>query len=117
MRGVGTDIVEIERFVPLLVKEKFLNRVYTAAEQAHLLAAPLPAQTAAGIFCAKEAVAKALGSGFGAALHFRDIQIAHTPTGAPFATVARRENLAISLSISHCRHYATAVAVIWEVNL
>lgn len=114
MRGIGTDIIEIERIEKLLQKKAFLQRVFTPIEQNWLCAAPIPAQTGAGMFCAKEAVAKAMGTGLGSALSFRDIEILHNSFGAPYVVVAGYEGLSISVSISHCRTYATAVAVLWE---
>ena len=114
MTGIGTDIVEIARIAPLIGREAFLRRVYTASERAYLQAAPLPAQTAAGLFCAKEAVAKALGTGFGAALAFTDVEIGRTGAGAPTVAVAGRDGLRLSVSIAHCRDYATATAILWE---
>lgn len=114
MPNIGTDIIEIGRIAPLIGREAFLRRVYTAAERAYLRAAPQPAQTAAGLFCAKEAVSKALGTGFGAALPLTGIEIGRTEAGAPTVAVAGRPGLRLSVSISHCREYATATAVLWE---
>ncbi len=113
MRGIGTDILEIERIGSLLHREVFVRRVFTDAERDYFMHAPLPAQTAAGIFCAKEAVAKALGTGFGAQVALRDIAVGHTEAGAPRVTVRGYERLEWSLSISHCRTYATATAILW----
>lgn len=114
MRGIGTDILEIERIGVLLQRDAFLRRVFTEAERAYLAHAPLPAQTATGLFCAKEAVSKALGTGFGTQVALRDIEISHTKAGAPCVTVRGQESLVWALSISHCRSYATATAILWE---
>lgn len=113
MRGIGTDILEIQRIGALLHRDAFLRRVFTDAERAYLSHAPLPAQTATGLFCAKEAVAKALGTGFGAQVALRDIEIGHTEAGAPCVMVRGHEGLEWSLSISHCLTYATATAILW----
>ncbi len=113
MRGIGTDILEIERIGALLHREIFLRRVFTEGERAYVAHAPLPAETAAGLFCAKEAVSKALGTGFGTQIALRDIEIRHTEAGAPCVMVRGHEDLSWSLSISHCRSYATATAILW----
>ncbi|MBQ8110789.1 MAG: holo-ACP synthase [Clostridia bacterium] len=64
--GIGLDLCEIERIRRAIEKPRFLARVYTPAEQARILEAsgPRRGEIAAGIFAAKEAVSKALGTGF-----------------------------------------------------
>lgn len=117
MRGIGTDIIEISRICTLLERDRFMKRVYTAKEQAYLhTVGKKKAESAAGIFCAKEAVAKALGTGFSGRLSLQDIEITHTEEGAPCVTVARQKGVLLSLSISHCHTYATATAICWENN-
>lgn len=114
MRGIGTDIVEIERIEKAICSERFINRVYTEEEQQYLKAAgALEAQSAAGMFCAKEAVAKALGTGFEKGLKLTDIEITHDACGAPQVRIAGRGELQLQVSISHCRIYATATALLW----
>ena len=63
---MGTDICRIERIAAAIAKPRFLERVYTVAERERILAAMggRRAEIAAGLFAAKEAVAKALGTGF-----------------------------------------------------
>ncbi|MGE4549363.1 MAG: holo-ACP synthase [Intestinibacillus sp.] len=118
MRGLGTDIVEIVRIEKALGNRRFLARVYTQREQEYLQSVgKLAAQSAAGMFCAKEAVAKALGSGFSGGLRLTDIEITHSALGAPEARVAGRDELRLLLSISHCREYATATALLWEEEI
>lgn len=115
MQGVGIDILEIDRIAPLISREAFLKRVYTQGEREYLKSCgKQAAQSAAGMFCAKEAVAKALGTGFSRGLAFRDIEISHTAKGMPQAVVAGHEQLSLSLSISHCRTHATAMVVLWK---
>lgn len=109
MSGLGTDIVEIERVAKAIAKPRFLDKVYTPSERAWLdQLGDNKAQSAAGLFCAKEAIAKALGTGFGAQLGFHDIEIGHTTLGAPIVLRPKGEFL---LSISHCRDYAVATAL------
>jgi len=116
--GIGTDIIEIDRFMkngkPL--GEKFMERCYTAFEREHLKGRHL--ENTAGYFAAKEAVAKALGTGF---VGFRPsaIEIRHNKSGKPevflydgAAKIAEEAGIKrIDVSISHCKTVATAMAV------
>ncbi|HBI64296.1 MAG TPA: holo-[acyl-carrier-protein] synthase [Clostridiales bacterium] len=112
MTGLGTDIIEIARVRAALARPAFIRRVFTPGEQSWLSGRGThQAECAAGLFCAKEAVAKALGTGFGKQLHLLDIEIGHAQSGAPYVV---RPNGNFLLSISHCREYATATAVLME---
>lgn len=113
MRGIGTDIIEIARVAHAMKSNRFMHRVFTHAERAYIAQAPQPPQTAAGIFCAKEAISKALGIAIGAGLTWTDIEIGHTPQGQPLAQIQQTMFSALSLSISHCKEYAMATAVVW----
>jgi holo-[acyl-carrier protein] synthase len=115
--GIGTDIIEIKRIQRAIEKyqQKFLSRIFTQAEQKYCLEHQNPYYRFAGRFAAKEAVVKALGTGFGA-LSWCDIEICNNEVGKPYlkfsATFSRLlEDAQISISISHCREYATAVAI------
>lgn len=109
MMGLGTDILEIDRMRAAMQRPRFVCRVFTPAEQAWLDGCgENRAQSAAGLFCAKEAIAKALGTGFQNGLRFLDIEIGHTALGAP---VVLRPHTPFLLSISHCQSYATATAI------
>ncbi|MEW6244636.1 MAG: holo-ACP synthase [Bacillota bacterium] len=110
MDGLGIDIVEIERIQAAVDRwgDRFLRRVFTASEiqecagRVHRLA---------GRFAAKEAVAKALGSGFGR-IGPGDIEVLPDATGRPVAQI-RSPGLGdarIHVSISHSNKYAVAVA-------
>lgn len=113
MTGIGTDIIEIDRISTLLTKERFCARIFTAQERDYIASRKNRAgESAAGIFCAKEAVAKALGYGIGSKLHWQDIEVLHVPSGAPTVTIRNQESLQTFLSISHCHTYATATVLI-----
>ena len=66
IRGLGTDLCQIDRVVKAIERPRFLERVYTPAERARIEEASglRRGEIAAGLFAAKEAVAKALGTGF-----------------------------------------------------
>ncbi|MCD8354964.1 MAG: holo-ACP synthase [Clostridia bacterium] len=112
MLGLGTDIVEIDRIQKAIARPSFLQHVFTQQEQNWLKEKgnQMP-QSAAGLFCAKEAVAKAMGTGFQNGLNLHDIEIAHTELGAPYVL---RPHCHFLLSISHCQAYATATAILLE---
>lgn len=82
--GIGIDLCEIARMARAIEKPRFVERVYAPSEQARLSAASdnRRAEIAAGLFAAKEAAAKALGTGiagFGPA----DIEISPDESGMP----------------------------------
>lgn len=112
MVGLGTDIIEISRIETAMRRPAFVRRVFTQNEQDWLRQkGGVMMQSAAGLFCAKEAIAKALGTGFRDGLNLRDVEIGHTNQGAPFVA---RPQLRFLLSIAHCELYATATAILLE---
>lgn len=116
--GVGNDIIEIDRIRDSIKThgQRFLDRIFTPKEQHYCLTHQDSAPRFAGRFAAKEAIAKALGTGFGEQLSWLDIEILANGDGRPEATFSERLNEKfhhprILLSISHCRTYVTAVAI------
>jgi len=116
--GVGTDLCRIERIARAMENPRFLERLYTPAERARLdnLCAERRAERAAGMFAAKEAVAKALGTGF-SGFGFADVEILADEKGKPAAHLhGGAAELAmgarVHLSISHDAGLAMAFAVI-----
>lgn len=105
--GTGIDIIEISRIKKNMVNPSFMEKVYTKAEQEYIFKKGNPAQTAAGIFAAKEAAAKAFGTGLGK-LSFTDIEILHNENGQPYVMCNGEQLLC---SISHCKDYATAIVI------
>lgn len=116
--GLGTDIVEIERVRQSIDRHglHFLNRLFTHKEQDYCYRYKDPVPHFSGRFAAKEAVAKALGTGFGAELAWHDIQILADEKGKPIVSLsdsakARFHHPRILVSISHSVTHATAVAI------
>jgi holo-[acyl-carrier protein] synthase len=117
MHAIGVDIIEIDRVRQSVERfgPRFLDRVYTEAEQAYCRGR---APQLAGRFAAKEAVSKALGTGI-RRIHWRSIEILPNKAGAPRVTLhARAEQRfaalglsSIQVSISHSRENAVAVAI------
>lgn len=103
---LGIDIVEISRIKKLMNEnEKFLLKVFNEDEIERIKKRKEPYERAGGIFAAKEAVAKALGTGIGK-ISFKDIKIKYDED-SPYAEVF---DMKFDLSISHERSYAVAVA-------
>lgn len=116
--GTGIDLCEIPRMAKAIEKAHFLERVFTPSEQARIRAAsgPRRGEIAAGLFAAKEAVAKALGTGFDG-FGPADIEILPDALGRPVCRLCRRaEALAaggrIHVSITHEAGMAAAMAIL-----
>lgn len=116
--GIGTDILEIKRFEWAMEKygQKFIERIFTPDEIKHCLKYSKPSPRFAVRFCAKEAVAKSLGVGFGKHLAFHDIEISSEPSGKPLVLLSFKSQEHFNhpkfhLSMSHCHFYATANAI------
>ena len=83
--GIGTDIVRVGRMRKNLVRfgNRFAERILTATELQEFLQNANKANFLARRFAAKEAAAKAMGTGFRNGLKLRDIEITHDPQGKP----------------------------------
>lgn len=120
--GVGTDIVEVRRITALMRDRgaAFLERWFTAGEIEYCSRKAMPPQHFAARCAAKEAVLKALPVAWNGPLPWRSIEIVNDPHGAPSVRLsgaildaATRAGVnEISVSLSHCTEYATAVAVV-----
>lgn len=118
LRGLGNDIIEIKRVKEAIKRLgiHFLNRLFTQKEQDYCYKYQDSTPHFAGRFAAKEAIAKALGTGFGSHLSWHDIEILNDDLGKPFVVFSdsakkRFHNPQILIAISHSDEYATAVAI------
>lgn len=118
--GIGNDIIEIERIEKAISKEGFKNKVYTQRELENIRKRGNRTETYAGIFSAKEAISKAIGTGV-REFSLTDLEILNDDLGKPYVVVsekldkilkAKKEDYQIEISISHSRKYATAMAII-----
>lgn len=116
IKGIGTDIIEISRIIKTIDKQSFLDRIFTKEEQK--LYHGVNPQTLAGNFAAKEAVAKALGTGF-AGCSPVEIEILRNDKGKPYVNLygSAKDILSsiggqVYVSISHSKENAVAFAVI-----
>ena len=117
----GIDLVDFPR-IEEMVKEhdkRFLDKVFTSAEQAYADSNKNRIEKLAGRFAAKEAVLKLLGTGWRGKIAWTDIEIINNPAGQPLVTVSGEvkrlvDKLGIkqiSVSITHTANFAIASAV------
>ena len=117
--GVGIDLVEIAEIERLLSDPAghFLQRCFTEAERATAGNGARGARRLAGRFAVKEAVVKAIGTGWGDGIAWTDIEVLTAPSGAPFVILRAGAAAAAGhvrrwlVSLSYAGDYATAVAV------
>jgi holo-[acyl-carrier protein] synthase len=83
--GIGTDIVDVRRIEQVIARhgERFLNRVFTEIERARADRTVRSAESYAKRFAAKEACAKALGTGIRRGVFWRDMGVVNLPSGRP----------------------------------
>ena len=118
--GIGVDMLEIERMERVLARRpNFVRRVFTEEERAYCDRTARPAEHYAARFAAREAVLKALGTGFSSGIGLRDVSVTRDESGRPrallagrAAEIAREQGIReIALSISHTRDVAVANAL------
>lgn len=116
--GIGTDIIEVQRIKKSISNNAFFYRFFTESERTYISSKKNIhiEQTAAGIFCAKEACVKAIGTGF-SGLRPSQIEIYREASGRPRIRIIGNKNfsaLKFDLSISHTKEYATAFVVAYK---
>jgi holo-[acyl-carrier protein] synthase len=102
--GSGIDLAEIPRIQQSIDRygDRFLNRIYTAGEQAYCLRKRNAAESFAARFAAKEAGAKALGTGISRGVTWREIEVTREPGGRPTLRFhGRAHQLALRLGVAH----------------
>lgn len=120
--GLGVDIVEIARMKAILSRTpSFAKKVFSEDECAYCDATSSPETHYATRFAAKEAVLKALGTGFSGGIGPRDVEVRRTSKGRPYAVLRGRakeiaaamgvRELPISLSYTHVEAVACAMAI------
>lgn len=121
--GVGTDIVDIQRLRGVILRhgERFGEKVLHGSELTAWREAKLSISFLAKRFAAKEAVAKALGTGMREGVRFQDIEIVRGELGKPEVRLhgvasARAAGMSLHLSISDEKHYAVAFVVAEQVR-
>lgn len=111
--GIGVDMEQVSRLKKAMENPRFLEKCFTASEREYILARANAPQSAAGMFCAKEALIKAAGGG---PLSLQEIEILHEKGGRPYMRLAGRALAQaggrVHLSISHTGDVACAQVVI-----
>ena len=121
--GLGCDITEISRIEQVFGTRDRILRIFTKKEADLFLGHP---ERIAGNFCAKEAFAKALGTGF-RGFSLKDVEILRDELGRPYVTgdslrrvlekLGVQERLKVYISISHEKKFAMATCVLERVKL
>ncbi len=115
--GMGIDVTRIERFTESANDEVFLDRLLTSAEKRYVLAAPEPQRQrrCAEVFAAKEAVMKALGTGWNHGVGWKEIEVTRTDSGFEVklsgTALAFAHDERLFLSLSSTKDVAVAFAV------
>lgn len=116
--GIGSDIIEIERIKRSIAKHgvTFLHKIFTEKEILYCQRHQFSARHFAARFAAKEAIAKALGTGIGKHLEWQDIEIVNNALGKPEVFLSEKafdffKKPKILLTLSHCKSLATATAI------
>ena len=119
--GLGTDIVEVLRIAQMIERhgEIFLGRVFTPGEIEYCSARKAATQHYAGRWAAKEAILKAMGTGWTRGIQWQDMEIRNDAAGRPRVVLSGGaqevcNQLGVTemmVSLSHCRSHASAFAI------
>mgnify|MGYP002622199752 CR=1 FL=1 len=119
--GIGIDVVEVSRIARMIEEYgvRFAEKVFTPGEREYCESASRPALHYAARFSAKEAVAKALGTGIGADLEWLDMEVRRRESGAPQLVLSgsglrfaeANGIVKVMISLTHAKEYAAANAV------
>jgi holo-[acyl-carrier protein] synthase len=122
--GIGIDIIEIERIKKSIERfdKIFLNKIYTKTELDYCLSKKNKYQHFAARFAAKEAIAKALATGWSKGFRWKDIEIYNEKSGMPSVKLSGNLNeflgsdKLLKITMSHSEHYVTCFAIIYVNN-
>ena len=124
--GIGVDIIKNNRIKSSLKNKKFINRIYSKNELKNSITVKNKINYFSKRFAAKEAFAKALGTGFRINLNFRDIEVINNKIGKPSFVKNNKINKIVQkrfkvkkfncfLSISDEKDYSIAFAIIQSI--
>ena len=124
--GIGVDIIDNKRIKKSIKNHKFKDRIYSSKEQKLSSLSRNKVGYFSKRFAAKEAFAKALGTGFRNNLNFKDIEIINDKFGKPYYTKNKKiikivqknfkiKNFNCFLSISDEKDYSTAFTIIQSI--
>lgn len=118
--GIGSDIIEISRIDKAKNQKGFIDKLFTECEKSYIEERMYSTETIAGIFAAKEAISKALGTGI-RGFSFKDIEIIKDKNGKPIVKlynnadkIARElcEEYLVHITISHSNENAIAFSIL-----
>lgn len=120
--GIGTDIIEIDRIEKVIMRtSSFIQKSFTSNEIEYFKLKGLKGNVIAGNFAAKEAISKALGTGF-RGFGLQDIEVLRDELGKPVVNLSHKiyklidiKKFNIHVSISHSKENAIAYAVMEEI--
>ena len=119
IQGIGVDIIEIQRIQSSIDRfgETFLRKIFTDAEITYCRSRKSPSQHFAARFAAKEAVSKALSTGWSGEFEWKNVEVMNETSGKPkvilHGTTARAlEKSRVLLSLSHSESSVVAFAII-----
>ena len=121
--GIGTDIVEVSRIKKLIKNKSFLNRVFAKSEILNSKKTNSKANYFSKRFAAKEALMKAIGTGFRKGINFKNIYINNDKLGKPYIKFDNRvkkliisrfkiKNFSIYLSLSDEKKHSIAFVIL-----
>ena len=115
IKGIGIDIIEVQRIEKILSRENLLKKIFTDKELSLFKKSSLQSQHLAARFAAKESLIKAIGK----RLTLNNIEILNKKNGEPYFNFTEKykkyfADKNIFLSISHLPQYAVAVVVITQ---
>ncbi|MCK9211262.1 MAG: holo-ACP synthase [Ignavibacteriaceae bacterium] len=119
--GIGIDIIEIDRIKESVDKfgDHFLNKIFTQNELDYSLSKANKYQHLAARFAAKEAVSKALATGWNNDFNWKSVEISNEPTGEPIVKLTGKlstflgEDKELKITMSHSNNYVTCFAIIY----
>jgi holo-[acyl-carrier protein] synthase len=123
IQGIGVDVVDVQRMKDVLEKQgqAFQNKVFSDMEVTYCKTRQKPYIHFAARFAAKEAVAKAMRTGWSGAFHWRDIEVVNDQSGAPHILLSHDvakalEQCNVHLSLSHTDNTVVAFVVLESKN-
>ena len=122
--GIGIDIIEIDRIKKSIEKygDVFLNKIFTATEVEYCLSKKNKFQHFAARFAAKEAISKALATGWSKGFKWKDIEIFNEASGMPNVRLSGNlqkfldADKQLKITMSHSENYVTCFAIIYSNN-
>ncbi|MBM4168463.1 MAG: holo-[acyl-carrier-protein] synthase [Ignavibacteria bacterium] len=119
IRGIGVDVVDVRRMKEMLEEkgDPFIGKVFTESEIAYCRGRKQPHEHFAARFAAKEAVSKAIQTGWSGTFRWKDVEVYNEPSGAPRIklfneTAVTLEGCTLHLSLSHTENTVVAFVVI-----